>query len=172
MPPLLVTVGSTNFRALTDFIVRPQTLLFLASLDLAPIALQHGDTDPPAQSLCQSYNIEPFQYASSLATRIAAAHLIISHAGAGSVLEALHARKRLLVVINDTLMHNHQTQLATRLASLNCCAVISASELEIEGQFQRAVARALQPVEASLPPRQPSVISTVVAEQLDYRRTR
>ena len=37
-----------------------------------------------------------------------AASLVVSHAGAGSVFEALDARAPLLVVVNESLMGNHQ----------------------------------------------------------------
>jgi beta-1,4-N-acetylglucosaminyltransferase len=44
------------------------------------------------------------------------AHLILSHAGAGTVMEALRYHKPLVVVINTLLMDNHQTELARAMA--------------------------------------------------------
>lgn len=43
------------------------------------------------------------------------ADLIISHAGAGSVLEALEYQKHLIVVTNNLLMDNHQIELAEEM---------------------------------------------------------
>merc|ERR1712096_56405 len=54
-----------------------------------------------------------FRLKPSIAEDMRSADLVISHAGAGSVLEALEARKLLLVVINDSLMDNHQMELAS-----------------------------------------------------------
>lgn len=43
------------------------------------------------------------------------ASLIISHAGAGSCIEALGIGNPLVVVVNDRLMGNHQAELAGKL---------------------------------------------------------
>ena len=55
-------------------------------------------------------HVEAFPFTPSLDTQMKKAHLVVSHAGSGSVFEALKLRKRLVVVVNDALMDNHQVQ--------------------------------------------------------------
>ncbi|DAA76464.1 TPA_exp: UDP-N-acetylglucosamine transferase subunit ALG13 [Trichophyton benhamiae CBS 112371] len=52
-------------------------------------------------------------------SRNTAEGLVISHAGSGTILEALRLGLPLIVVPNPALMHNHQAELATELASAN-----------------------------------------------------
>ena len=60
---------------------------------------------------------------------MAAATLLISHAGAGSILEGMRLRARMVVVVNDALMDNHQTELADELASRGHCLGTTPSRL-------------------------------------------
>jgi len=46
------------------------------------------------------------------------ASLIISHAGTGTIIETLSLHQPLIVVINNTLMNNHQLEIAVKLAEL------------------------------------------------------
>jgi beta-1,4-N-acetylglucosaminyltransferase len=51
------------------------------------------------------------------------ADLIIGHGGAGTVMESLSFNKPLVVVVNNRLLHNHQTELAERLALDKHCLI-------------------------------------------------
>eukprot|EP00633_Aureoumbra_lagunensis_P010523 CAMPEP_0197329792 /NCGR_PEP_ID=MMETSP0892-20130614/6184_1 /TAXON_ID=44058 ORGANISM="Aureoumbra lagunensis, Strain CCMP1510" /NCGR_SAMPLE_ID=MMETSP0892 /ASSEMBLY_ACC=CAM_ASM_000538 /LENGTH=114 /DNA_ID=CAMNT_0042826619 /DNA_START=256 /DNA_END=600 /DNA_ORIENTATION=+ len=48
-------------------------------------------------------------------TEMRAATIIVSHGGAGSIMEALYLRKTLVVCVNDALMGNHQLELVLEL---------------------------------------------------------
>ena len=72
--------------------------------------------------------------------------MIISHCGAGSVLEAISLRKFLIVVVNSTLQGNHQTELADALAAKKYCLstepnmLISAlGEIGKRGDIKRSI---------------------------------
>ena len=43
---------------------------------------------------------------------------MISHAGAGTCIEVLQTGKTLAVIVNDSLMDNHQVELAEKLAEV------------------------------------------------------
>lgn len=61
--------------------------------------------------------VEVFTLVPSLADYISRADLVVSHAGAGSLFEALRAGKKVLAVPNGALMDNHQVELASELAA-------------------------------------------------------
>lgn len=53
-----------------------------------------------------------------MSAELGAADVVVTHAGSGSVLEALRAGKKVVAVINEALMHNHQKELADELERL------------------------------------------------------
>ena len=56
--------------------------------------------------------LEYYRFAPSLKADMEAADIVICHAGAGSIMEALRANKPLMVVVNEKLMDNHQWEIA------------------------------------------------------------
>ncbi|GFR65948.1 UDP-N-acetylglucosamine transferase subunit ALG13 homolog [Elysia marginata] len=103
----------------------------LFKLGFTHVTLQTGrgqvkPPDHPGGEGCPSLTC--FGLKNSILEDIQAADLVISHAGAGSILDALGCGKKVLVVVNEELMGNHQTELAEALAKegyLHFCGVSS-----------------------------------------------
>ena len=133
---LFVTVGSTKFENLINTVLNRDTLKLLAAYSFKRIILQVGngvhvdDTlfdfkqensnfkgGPEEIVKCRKENVDiiAYRYKKSIREDVLNADLIISHAGSGSVMESLEANKKLIVVVNETLMDNHQLELAEKM---------------------------------------------------------
>lgn len=131
---IFVTVGSTSFDQLTIAMLEYHVLYSLYSLGYSTLVIQHGDfrkpmPDRPKQNpgWPEIPSIRQFKYSPSLSKEIEKADLVISHAGAGTVLEVLRARKKMIVVPNETLMDNHQLELSSKLVEEGYCLSASAN---------------------------------------------
>lgn len=80
----------------------------------------------PSSSSGATVEVEAFAYRPRLAALIAGASLVVTHAGAGTILECLRARRTTIVVPNRQLMSDHQTELAAALheGKYLCCASV------------------------------------------------
>ncbi|CAG09783.1 unnamed protein product, partial [Tetraodon nigroviridis] len=116
MKTVFVTVGTTRFDELIESITSPVNVQVLKDRGYERLVLQVGQGSLlPAADSCPHISLEAYRFKGSIADDIEQADLVISHAGAGSCLETLGAGKPLLVVVNDTLMDNHQLELARQL---------------------------------------------------------
>nr|CAD7404284.1 unnamed protein product [Timema cristinae] len=77
--------------------------------------MQIGNSDIPKFEQIPGMQMDYYRFKTSITEDIQEANLVVSHAGAGSCLEVLEARKPLVVVINQQLMNNHQLELAEQL---------------------------------------------------------
>lgn len=117
----LVTVGSTNFDALLKAL-DAKFIEALLARHISRVSIQIGRTGhyEPTDFVkqCEEAKIQAdfFQFRPDFSDYVKGFDLIISHAGAGSVLDALHSKKKLLVIVNEQLMDNHQIELAEALA--------------------------------------------------------
>lgn len=143
MNRVFVTVGSTEFNSLIELCDSESFHELLRRRGYNSLRLQFGrgahiptlsaEADPNDISSITStssrigaavvgggsseWRSDCYRYKPSLAGDMSSASLIIGHAGAGTVLEALRLAKPLIVVVNETLMDNHQAELAQKLAS-------------------------------------------------------
>lgn len=79
--------------------------------------MQIGRGVEPTIPNSRRIKISCYHFKESISSDLEEASLIISHAGAGSCLEALSVAKPLIVVVNKKLMGNHQLELAEKLHS-------------------------------------------------------
>lgn len=119
---IFVTVGTTRFDLLIEAVTRSSSLEWMELNGYTDLVIQYGKGKEPV--LPEDFNKSKkvscrwYQFQPSLEQDMIHADLIISHAGAGTVMEVLRLKppKKLVVVINTLLMDNHQTELANAMA--------------------------------------------------------
>lgn len=132
---IFVTVGTTKFPKLIDTITQKDILDTLIALKCEFVQIQTGNdfssvhldpelnlpskftktNDSVVLQIEDKIILKYDKYFDDFENQIDNCDLIISHAGAGTCLEVLHKKKPLVIVINEDLMDNHQTELAEAL---------------------------------------------------------
>ncbi|KAF5752729.1 Glycosyltransferase family protein 28 isoform 1 [Tripterygium wilfordii] len=116
---VFVTVGTTCFDALVRAVDTKEVQEELLRRGYTHLFIQMGrGTHTPTKSVGGdgTLSVEYFTFSSSIADYLRSASLVISHAGSGSIFETLRLGKPLIVVVNEDLMDNHQSELAEELA--------------------------------------------------------
>jgi len=111
---VFVTVGTTDFSGLVRVACSDAVQQTLRDLGYSSVNIQAGKTKVDVTRCILPTSI--YDYKPSLQSDMNKAHLVISHAGAGTCLEVLELKKDLVVVINTALMGNHQLELAEKLS--------------------------------------------------------
>ncbi len=133
---VLVTVGTTEFDELVEELDKESDLfvqiLIAKGMTRLVVQIGRGVTEPVLlAAICGKYGVdfEWFRFKPTLQQYMESADLILSHSGAGSIIEALTLKKRLVVIVNESLQDNHQTELAAALEARNYCHAITPKEL-------------------------------------------
>ncbi|KAK9473622.1 uncharacterized protein V1510DRAFT_414522 [Dipodascopsis tothii] len=176
MTKLLVTVGSmTSFDGLVEAVLAPETVAALSVLGYDAIFVQYGVAAtskakfdalvdrlaavPPALRPA----VEGLAITRDLPGLIAQCDTVVSHAGAGTIVDVLRAPgggKKLVVVANESLMDNHQTEVADALSAGGHLLRAASSRAEdVVAALQRAATHAFVPLPA------PASIGAVVAAE-------
>ena len=139
---VFVTVGTTSFDALIRATTAPEFANALEKLGFDELRLQVGRGKEPSKTDRTTW----FRFAPTITDEMRAADVVISHAGAGSILEALELGKRLVVCVNEKLMDNHQAELATALEARGHVVVARGVD-DVADALQRVVATRPAPYE-------------------------
>ncbi|KAJ9185156.1 hypothetical protein P3X46_004817 [Hevea brasiliensis] len=116
---VFVTVGTTLFDALVRAVDTKEFKQELFRKGYTHLLIQMGRgfyTPTKSEAEDGSVAVDYFTFSSSIADHLRSASLVISHAGSGSIFETLRLGKPLIVVVNEDLMDNHQSELAEELA--------------------------------------------------------
>eukprot|EP00123_Amoebidium_parasiticum_P013599 comp22053_c0_seq1/m.32062 comp22053_c0_seq1/g.32062 ORF comp22053_c0_seq1/g.32062 comp22053_c0_seq1/m.32062 type:complete len:180 (-) comp22053_c0_seq1:426-965(-) len=169
---VFVTVGTTSFDGLINEVLGEPVLTTLAKNGYRTVVAQIGrGREETAQAAAAEkrgkVGVEYYRFKDSLAEDMRGADLVISHAGSGSVLEALNAGKKLIVVVNEGLMDNHQLELASQLGKMQhllyCTCTTLHETLQDDSKLQ-----ALQP----FLPADSSIFSTFLDQRMGFNAKR
>ena len=103
MATAFVTVGTTQFEGLATAVLSEDVLSILAAQGFKRLVLQLGRGPEPKLPEAPPLQIEWYRFKPSLADDMQSAGLIVSHAGAGSILEGMRLGSLMVVVVNDSL---------------------------------------------------------------------
>lgn len=131
---VFVTVGTTLFNGLIEAIVSKEALDWLASKGFTRLTIQYGKGIAPRTPDNCSLELVCYDFKPSLMEDMLKADLIVSHAGAGTIMEVLgltvkQKTLKLAVVINSQLMDNHQLELARAMGDRKHLFVVTESGL-------------------------------------------
>ena len=117
-----VTIGATApFDRLLKAVLAPSFLRTLREYDYTELRLQYGKEGKQLfESFMQQHRNSPDGIAGLDITGFGLNQdgVVISHAGSGSILDAMRYSVPCVVVPNTDLLHNHQLELAQELARL------------------------------------------------------
>eukprot|EP01053_Blabericola_migrator_P009373 Blabericola_migrator_1__9372@NODE_5053_length_890_cov_219_262454_g3193_i0_p1_GENE_NODE_5053_length_890_cov_219_262454_g3193_i0NODE_5053_length_890_cov_219_262454_g3193_i0_p1_ORF_typecomplete_len190_score24_74Glyco_tran_28_C/PF04101_16/5_4e27UDPGT/PF00201_18/0_00052Glyco_trans_1_3/PF13528_6/0_027_NODE_5053_length_890_cov_219_262454_g3193_i0144713 len=134
---LLVTVGTTQFNALTNLCQGDEFINVAKECGITRILIQVGHGEvlktallskvDDAESLWSQNGV--FRFSPILPQLIETSDYVISHCGAGTTLEALTHQKPLCIVSNPELMNDHQTELGEALGAAGYATYINGLSL-------------------------------------------
>lgn len=136
MSTVFVTTGATIvFEELIRSTLDEKFINRLKSLGYTKLVVQYGVSGAELFGRClselsldkDSFTIEGFPFSDDISSIISKCDVVISHAGTGSILDTLRLKKKLIVMVNDKLMDNHQLEIAQELENNDCLLKTCAS---------------------------------------------
>eukprot|EP01117_Protostelium_nocturnum_P006924 TRINITY_DN2483_c0_g1_i1.p2 TRINITY_DN2483_c0_g1~~TRINITY_DN2483_c0_g1_i1.p2 ORF type:complete len:408 (-),score=77.88 TRINITY_DN2483_c0_g1_i1:2247-3470(-) len=139
---VLVTVGSYYFDDLLRELDSKLFLENLKRLGYSKLIIQIGKGKffpKEIQSQITDFQVQVITTKDSLREEFEEANLVISHAGAGSILDSLLSGKPTIAVPNEELMNNHQVQLAQTLANKNLLRTLQINDTNKKSFLDRII---------------------------------
>ncbi|KAL6699834.1 glycosyltransferase family 1 protein [Trichoderma pleuroticola] len=152
----LVTVGATvGFKQLTEQVLQPAFWQFLSSEGFTSLRIQCGpDISWASTQLAslqddvpQGLTVDVFESTKNLmkdemllckaSSGLRQTGLVISHAGTGTILDAWKVGLPVIVVPNEELLDNHQSEMAKHLAKEGYAITSTPSYTDLQGAIHK-----------------------------------
>ncbi|KAI8068609.1 N-acetylglucosaminyldiphosphodolichol N-acetylglucosaminyltransferase Alg13 [Gongronella butleri] len=149
---LFVTVGSFGFDSLITTVSSAEVRQWLVESGYTDLLVQYGSSracfvpEGPA-----GLRVDGYDYKTHLDADMAQADVVVCHAGAGTLLQGLRLGKKMVVVVNEQLLGNHQVELARSLAKHQYVVLANHSNLgEVLATMPRTTLQPFPQPDASL----------------------
>lgn len=165
---LLITVGTTKFETLIKNLDKKEFYLLLERNKFTKLIIQKGNgeyTPYIYKELNVNIKIEVYDYIySKFEDIIKSSEYIISPCGAGTVLECLKNKRKFIGVVNESLMNNHQIELATEMSKYNYIYHVQLDNIikQLENIFEKRVIELNEYPDFNL-----SIIPNIIYNMLD-----
>ncbi|EGR52593.1 glycosyltransferase family 1 [Trichoderma reesei QM6a] len=153
----LVTVGATvGFKQLTEQVLQPEFWEFLSAEGFTSLRIQCGPDiswasarlDSLRDRVPEGLEVHVFETTPNLmmdemmlckaCSGLRRMGVVVSHAGTGTILDAWKVGLPVIVVPNETLLDNHQAEMAKHLAKEGYAITSTASYLDLQGAIHKA----------------------------------
>ncbi|ODQ64290.1 hypothetical protein NADFUDRAFT_43296 [Nadsonia fulvescens var. elongata DSM 6958] len=179
---VFVTVGATvPFDEMIQLVLATRSRQLLHDQGFRHLVIQHGHRDEKKWSniiqgvelddtwtdlvkefeLDDTWTLDSMAYSEDITSLINQADLVISHAGTGSILDALRLQKPLVVVVNSQLMDNHQLEVAHEFSQGGYLLYSLVDQVSFECVLAQVPKFRFQ----TLPEASPSIIPSIIDQE-------
>ncbi|ABN67759.2 syntenic homolog of ALG13_YEAST UDP-N-acetylglucosamine transferase subunit ALG13 (Asparagine linked glycosylation protein 13) [Scheffersomyces stipitis CBS 6054] len=162
---------TTNEHVSRDYferLVKQSEIVSKFQLDISTDRKSDTDGSITYSSTKYDFVLEAFPFSMDIDSHIRSADVVISHAGTGSIIDALKLHKKLVVIVNDALMDNHQAEIANEFAKLNYCVSHNVNELfgteKLINSVRSLLDGSIQLTE--FPANKKEIVESIIAEEL------
>lgn len=115
----------------------------------------------------ESIKIVAFPFTHDISSYIKTADIIVSHAGTGSIIDVLRLKKNLVVVTNDSLLDNHQLEVALMMAKKGYLIDCTLEEMR-GGKLIESIGDIISGVASfsALPEPEDGAVETIIVEEM------
>lgn len=165
---VLVTTGATiGFDGLIAGVLNATVIESLVDAGFTEVIVQYGHSGDAFNERAKQARIKVngFPFSDDIRGQIRDADLVISHAGTGSIIDALREKKKLVVVPNTLLMDDHQQEIAREFERLNYLVLSNSMS---ENDIAKSIRQCMNGDLTELPPAASDRVASIIDQEAGF----